>query len=130
LKKGARAVLQFYPETPQQMELITQSAMKVGFSGGLVVDFPHSTKAKKYYLCLFAGIPSSDVKLPAALTSETQDTVKNEPRTHSQPGTRRSERVPLKSKEWVLKKKDSQSKKGKDVRPNSKYTARKRKVYF
>ena len=30
-----------------QLELITQIAMKCGFSGGVVVDFPNSTKAKK-----------------------------------------------------------------------------------
>jgi len=32
--------------------------MKCGFSGGMVVDFPNSTKAKKFFLCLFAGEPS------------------------------------------------------------------------
>jgi 18S rRNA (guanine1575-N7)-methyltransferase len=41
-------VFQFYPETPQQMELITQAAMKAGFTGGAVVDYPNSTRAKKY----------------------------------------------------------------------------------
>ena len=29
--------------------------MKAGFSGGLVVDFPHSTRAKKYFLVLMVG---------------------------------------------------------------------------
>jgi len=53
LVRGARAVLQFYPEDPQQMELVTSSAMKCGFTGGLVIDYPNSTKAKKYFLCLF-----------------------------------------------------------------------------
>ena len=42
-----RAVLQLYPETPQQMELITNAALKSGFGGGVVVDYPNSTKAKK-----------------------------------------------------------------------------------
>lgn len=28
---------------------------QVGFSGGLVVDFPHSTRAKKYFLVLMVG---------------------------------------------------------------------------
>ena len=52
----ARACLpQLYPETPQQMEMITNAAMQCGFTGGLVVDYPNSAKAKKYYLCLFAG---------------------------------------------------------------------------
>jgi 18S rRNA (guanine1575-N7)-methyltransferase len=31
-----------------KLELITQQAMKAGFTGGVVVDFPNSTKAKKY----------------------------------------------------------------------------------
>lgn len=52
LKKDARAVLQFYPENPEQAVLIAQCASKVGFAGGVVVDYPNSTKAKKYYLCL------------------------------------------------------------------------------
>lgn len=41
LRRGARAVLQLYPESSEQMELITNSAMRCGFSGGLVVDYPH-----------------------------------------------------------------------------------------
>jgi 18S rRNA (guanine1575-N7)-methyltransferase len=45
---NCRAVFQLYPETPQQMELITSSAMRCGFGGGVVVDYPNSAKAKKY----------------------------------------------------------------------------------
>ncbi|CAF4881134.1 unnamed protein product, partial [Rotaria socialis] len=45
--RGARAVFQFYPETPHQVDMITQQAMKAGFTGGLVVDYPNSTRAKK-----------------------------------------------------------------------------------
>ena len=29
------------------MELITHQAMRAGFTGGVVVDYPNSTKAKK-----------------------------------------------------------------------------------
>ena len=47
LARGARAVFQFYPENERQSELICQPAMRDGFRGGLVVDFPNSTKAKK-----------------------------------------------------------------------------------
>jgi 18S rRNA (guanine1575-N7)-methyltransferase len=35
-------------------------------------------------------------------------------------------REPVKSKAWVLKKKESQRRKGLQVRPDTKYTARKR----
>lgn len=52
LKRGARAALQFYPENADQVVLITECASRVGFQGGLVVDYPNSSKAKKYYLCL------------------------------------------------------------------------------
>ncbi|KAI8491646.1 Williams Beuren syndrome chromosome region 22 protein [Branchiostoma belcheri] len=46
MARGARAVLQLYPENSDQLELITTQAMKAGFSGGVVVDFPNSTRAK------------------------------------------------------------------------------------
>ncbi len=46
--RGSRAVFQFYPENSQQIEMITAQSMRAGFSGGLVVDYPNSTKAKKY----------------------------------------------------------------------------------
>lgn len=41
---------QVYPEGARQATLLTDAAMRAGFSGGLVVDFPHSTRAKKYFL--------------------------------------------------------------------------------
>jgi 18S rRNA (guanine1575-N7)-methyltransferase len=73
LRRGARAVLQIYPENPQQLELISTAALRTGFTGGVVVDFPNSTKAKKYYLCLFAGVdPGANAaaqKLPAGKSS-------------------------------------------------------------
>ena len=47
LARGSRAVFQLYPETPDQLELLTQQAMKAGFTGGVIVDYPNSTKAKK-----------------------------------------------------------------------------------
>ena len=35
--------------------MITKAALKAGFSGGVVVDFPNSSKNKKLYLCIDAG---------------------------------------------------------------------------
>ena len=55
LIKGARCAFQFYPSGPEQVEMITSSAMRNGFTGGLIVDYPNSKKAKKYYLFLMAG---------------------------------------------------------------------------
>lgn len=55
LTRTARAVFQFYPENADQIELVTTQAMKAGFYGGIVVDYPNSTKAKKYFLVLMTG---------------------------------------------------------------------------
>ncbi|KAF5461721.1 hypothetical protein F2P56_017796, partial [Juglans regia] len=41
LARGARAVFQLYPENLAQRELILSFAMRAGFAGGMVVDFPH-----------------------------------------------------------------------------------------
>merc|ERR1719213_970435 len=68
LARGARAVLQFYPETPGQVETITAAAMRAGFGGGVVVDFPHSTKAKKTFLVIYAGyVGRAPPELPKGL---------------------------------------------------------------
>ncbi|MCL4130985.1 UNVERIFIED_CONTAM: hypothetical protein GTU68_015300, partial [Idotea baltica] len=44
LCRGSRAVFQFYPENDNQVELIVAQSMRAGFTGGLVVDYPNSTK--------------------------------------------------------------------------------------
>merc|ERR1712050_418773 len=67
LSRGSKAVFQFYPENPSQIELITSQAMKSGFTGGLVVDYPNSTKAKKFFLVLMTG---GNQPLPQALGQE------------------------------------------------------------
>ena len=41
LARGARAVFQVYPESLAQRELILGFAMRAGFAGGVVVDYPH-----------------------------------------------------------------------------------------
>lgn len=50
--RGSRAVFQFYPENDHQVELIVSQALKAGFTGGLVVDYPNSTKVKYVFLSL------------------------------------------------------------------------------
>lgn len=55
MTRNARCVFQFYPENGEQIEMVTTQAMKAGFYGGLVVDYPNSAKAKKYYLVLMTG---------------------------------------------------------------------------
>ncbi|XP_024882212.1 probable 18S rRNA (guanine-N(7))-methyltransferase [Temnothorax curvispinosus] len=70
LSRSARAVLQFYPENGEQVELITAQATKAGFYGGVVVDFPNTAKAKKMFLVLMTG---GAAPLPKALGVENED---------------------------------------------------------
>ena len=56
LKDGARAVLQFYPEQPEDATAIRDAAVFSGFTGGVVVDYPSDLNAKKFYLVI-EGLP-------------------------------------------------------------------------
>uniref|UniRef100_A0A0A9YM10 Putative methyltransferase WBSCR22 n=1 Tax=Lygus hesperus TaxID=30085 RepID=A0A0A9YM10_LYGHE len=66
--------MQFYPSNPAQIHMITTAAMKCGFSGGVVIDFPHSTRAKKHFLVIQAGqVGGTGFEPPAPLTSSAKD---------------------------------------------------------
>ena len=141
MKREARAVLQFYPERPEHLYWITESATRVGFKGGLVVDYPNSSKAKKYYLCLSFD---TGYKVPKAIDCQ-HNTISNN-NNHQQNQVmvqsskadkifhkskgRKGKKQKGKTKEWVLAKKERQRRQGKHVRADSKYTARKRKDKF
>jgi len=130
LNRGTRAVFQFYPENDAQVDLITRQAIRAGFTGGLVVDHPNSTKAKKVYLVLFTGgqvqrLPpalGTGAELPSAVTNTNRDR-----HDGSFKHTRKSTKPIKKSKEWIVNKKEHARTHGDiDVRPDSKYTGRKR----
>ena len=136
LRRGARAVLQFYPETAEQAILISECAATVGFAGGIVVDYPNSTKAKKHYLVLSFD---RSYKAPQGLTDGSllgQAAKKaSGVRVDGEERGKKKQRPPKKgkggskTKEWILHKKDTQRKKGKDVK-DTKYTGRKRPTRF
>ena len=113
LRAGGRAALQFYPENDAQAALIAAAAQRAGFAGGVVVDFPRSTKARKHYLCL-----STERRYRAP---DARDAAGAPQRRGG--GRKRG-------RDWVLDKKAHQRKKGGRVRPDSKFTGRKRKDKF
>ena len=128
LSRGARAVFQFYPETSSQIDLILGCAMKAGFTGGLVVDFPNSTRAKKYYLCLMTG---RSAELPEGLKEESE--ASSQVGIGKRSRKRQHERKSLgktRSVTWVKAKKELARSRGQDVKADSKYTARKRRTRF
>ncbi|KAG7366995.1 methyltransferase [Nitzschia inconspicua] len=133
LKKSARAVLQFYPETAEQAVLISECATAVGFGGGIVVDYPNSAKAKKHYLVLSCD-RTSRKQLPQGLTEEDEQAGHVRVSKHQQQQGNKIKPIRkkkgIKTKEWIIHKKESQRKKGKNVRPDSKYTARRRPGKF
>lgn len=61
-------MFQFYPENDSQVSLLVGQAMAAGFGGGVVVDYPNSTKAKKLYLVLTCG----GGQLPKGLEDEAE----------------------------------------------------------
>lgn len=126
MRQGSKAVFQLYPENPEQLELITTQAMRAGFSGGVVIDFPHSTKAKKIFLCLFCGVSSP--KLPTGLGIESSNTV---PFNRQRMSYKQLKGKSIKnSRNWILEKKERRKRQGKEARETTKYTGRKRKSKF
>lgn len=123
--------------------MITSAAMQAGFGGGLVVDYPNSTKRKKYFLCLHVsggGMNESTPVLPMGL-SDTVDDARTRKgqcpigQRHSLDQQRRrmhhkKQRGNVKDKQWVMKKKDLRRKRGQTVKEDSRYTARKRPSGF
>ncbi|XP_022885400.1 18S rRNA (guanine-N(7))-methyltransferase RID2-like [Olea europaea var. sylvestris] len=141
LARGARAVLQVYPENLVQRELILGFAMRAGFSGGIVVDYPHSTKSRKEYLVLTCGPPSLSSAAPRG-KDEDGDSCSDEDSSGDEdnqsvcisdrhrPRKKQKLNKKMKGREWVLRKKEQMRRKGNAVPADTKYSARKRKARF
>ena len=137
---GARVCLQFYPDNAEQIKMITDSALESGFSGGVVVDYPHSTKAKKYFLFLQAGYTSESIQevmetIPKREGNEDDDDdeFENEEKVDYLQKRKRNKRAMrkkpgYKTKNWIKDKKERQRRQGRDVRPDTKFTGRRRKM--
>lgn len=112
MARGARAVFQIYPENGAQLELLTQQSMRAGFSGGLVIDYPNSSKAKKIFLCLFSG---GQQQLPKALGTEdgvlSQNQVSFTDKRERMKKLRQGKN-PKKSRDWILEKKERRRRQG------------------
>ena len=127
LRRGARAVCQFYPKNDVQRNMITAAAVKAGFGAGLLEDDP-GTKNVKLYLVLTVGgwnaNGSGDITgvvqgmegVDVMDSRRSLKTGKGEIKKHS--------------KQWIIKKKEQMERKGKVVRATSKYTGRKRRIAF
>ncbi|OIW19409.1 hypothetical protein TanjilG_09429 [Lupinus angustifolius] len=140
LSSGGRAVFQVYPENIDQRELILNAAMRAGFAGGLVVDFPHSSKKRKEFLVLTCGQRSMNASMPKGKDEDDEscsdDSIEDEENQTVCMSDRHRPRKKVKGnksgkgREWIMRKKDQMRRRGNVVPPNTKYTGRKRKDRF
>lgn len=139
LARGARAVFQVYPENIAQRELILRSAMHAGFAGGVVIDYPHSTKSRKEYLVLTCGPPSLSTAVPRGEGEDGESCSENENSEENQMvcisdrnRPKKKQKITRKGKgrDWIFKKKEQLRRKGNAVPPDTRYTGRKRKARF
>ncbi len=131
LKNGGKAAIQFYPENSEQMEMISNAAIKAGLAGGIYVDFPNSKSAKKYYLVLSTSCEGKlGVILKQGKTGETEENCSKMKGRRRKKRIKKNGKFDFKSRYWVYNKKERQRKQGKAVRVDTKYTGRKRKNYF
>ncbi|KAI0003177.1 S-adenosyl-L-methionine-dependent methyltransferase [Xylariaceae sp. FL0662B] len=129
LRRGGRAVCQFYPKNDEQKKMITGAAVRAGFGAGLLEDDP-DTKNVKVYLVLTAGGGAADASGSGDITGvvkglDNVDVLDARRRAQSGKGEIRKG-----SKAWIVKKKEQMERKGKIVKATSKYTGRKRRVAF
>ncbi len=120
LRRGGKAVCQFYPKNGTQRAMICQAAIKAGFGAGLLVDGEGTKNAKVYLVLNVGGVAiEGAVEGLEGVEVEQRDT-KREKIAASREG----------GKDWIKGRKAAMERRGKVVKPNSKYTGRKRRVQF
>ncbi|KAK5988476.1 18S rRNA (guanine(1575)-N(7))-methyltransferase [Cladobotryum mycophilum] len=127
LRRGGRAVCQFYPKNDTQRHMITQAAIKAGFGAGILEDDP-GTKNVKLYLVLTVG--NTDELGNKDITGivegmDNVDVLDARKKLKANSGDMKKG-----SKAWIIKKKEQMERKGKVVKTTSKYTGRKRRIQF
>jgi 18S rRNA (guanine1575-N7)-methyltransferase len=125
LRRGGRAVCQFYPKNDEQKKMISQAAVKAGFGAGLLED-DMGTKNAKTYLVLTVGGGDLDGDITGVVRGMDGVDV-HDARRKAQRKRGKEEKG---SKAWIMRKKDQMEKKGKVVKASSKYTGRKRRIQF
>ncbi|KAK6946879.1 18S rRNA (guanine(1575)-N(7))-methyltransferase Bud23, C-terminal [Dillenia turbinata] len=127
LSRGARA-----------RELILGTAMRAGFAGGVVVDYPHGSKSWKEYLVLTCDPSSLSTSVPSGKGEDGESCSDEESSGDEEDQTvcvsdrhrprKRQKTKKGKGRAWLLKKKEQMRIKGNVVPPDTKYTGRKRKL--
>lgn len=118
LRRGARAVLQFYPKDSKQREMICAAAIKAGFGAGVLED-DGGTKNAKLYLVLNVG--GGDI---AGVVNGMDGVDVEDSRKGGQKSGKKGRAADIKgTKAWIMRKKEQMENKGKVVKASSKSVA-------
>jgi 18S rRNA (guanine1575-N7)-methyltransferase len=128
LRRGGRAVCQFYPKNDAQRSMISGAAIRAGFGAGILEDDP-GTKNGKLYLVLTVGGGGLQGDITGVVGGMDGVDILDNRRKAATPDAKRT-RDGRGSKTWILKKKEQMARKGKIVKQSSKYTGRKRRPAF
>lgn len=123
LKRGGKAVCQFYPKNDAQRNMISQAAVRAGFGAGILED-DGGTKNVKVYLVLSVG--GGDI----TGVVEGWEGVDVEDGRKIREAKMKNGTPKKGSKAWVMSKKEKMRAKGKVVKGDSKYTGRSRGPKF
>ena len=124
LRRGGRAVCQFYPRNQEQRDMVSNAAIKAGFGAGILEDYP-GTKNSKLYLVLTVGGVEGDI------TGVVQGMGDVDIMDWRGKGVGRIKKEKKRGgKSWILRKKEQMERQGKIVKPSSKYTGRRRGPTF
>ncbi|MCJ1254974.1 Williams Beuren syndrome chromosome region 22 protein [Lignoscripta atroalba] len=126
LRRGGRAVCQFYPKNEIQRSMISSAAIKAGFGAGILEDDP-GTKNSKLYLVLTVG--GGDMHGDITGVIKGMDDVDVVDMRRKIKETKKGEGKKG-SKAWIMRKKEQMERKGKVVKSSSKYTGRRRGPTF
>jgi 18S rRNA (guanine1575-N7)-methyltransferase len=120
LKRSGRAVCQFYPRDEAQKKMVCDAAIRAGFGAGLLEDGA-GTKQVKVYLVLTVGHSTDISNVVSGMDGVEVD---DQRKRRSKPSKMMSKR------EEISRRKQRMEKKGKVVKPNTKFTGRKRRPVF
>lgn len=120
LRRGGRAVCQFYPRDDKQKKMVSDAAIKAGFGAGLLED-GMGTKQVKVYLVLTAGQSGDIAGIVEGMDGVEVEDYRKRRNKRDNKTNRRDD---------ILKRKQRLESKGKVVKADSKYTGRKRRIVF
>ncbi|KAI9727835.1 MAG: hypothetical protein M1834_007881 [Cirrosporium novae-zelandiae] len=135
LRRGGRAVCQFYPKNIDQRTMIAQAAIKAGFGAGILEDEPGTKNCKVFLVLTVGGGEVSGGDITGVVRGmEGVDVVDGRRRVRERERRERDKKNAEGregSRQWILRRKERLERKGMVVKKkSSKYTGRSRGPKF